>query len=163
MAAGVTRLRCGAAAFVAAVVCAGCDWPWRHDMADQPSPAAAAGPRSPAAGSTPVGTQGPFDRRLGESVANPLAGGQSDIAAGRALYALYCIPCHGPGGSGVNASVAKYFPRVGDLTSFEVQQHGDGWLYATITTGTDLMPAYGHELDPQERWSVVEFVRTLAR
>ena len=25
-----------------------CDWPWRHDMADQPSRPAAAGPRLPA-------------------------------------------------------------------------------------------------------------------
>ena len=37
MAARVTWLRRAAAAFVAAVVCTACDWPWRHDMADQPS------------------------------------------------------------------------------------------------------------------------------
>jgi S-disulfanyl-L-cysteine oxidoreductase SoxD len=163
MADRLTRRHYGAAALVAAALCTGCDWPWRHDMADQPSPPAAAGPRSPVSGSRPVGSEGPLDRRLSESIVNPLPGGQSDIATGRALYAMYCVPCHGPSGSGVNASVAKYFPRVGDLTSSELQQHGDGWLYATITTGTDLMPAYGHELDPQERWSVVEFVRTLAR
>jgi mono/diheme cytochrome c family protein len=58
--------------------------------------------------------------------------------------------------------VAKYFPRVGDLTSTDVQKHGDGWFYAIITVGTPTMPAYGHELDARERWQIVRFVRTLA-
>jgi mono/diheme cytochrome c family protein len=63
----------------------------------------------------------------------------------------------------VDGAVAKYFPRVGDLGSPDVQQHTDGWLYALITSGTPVMPAYGHELDSRERWQIVRFVRTLAR
>jgi mono/diheme cytochrome c family protein len=59
--------------------------------------------------------------------------------------------------------VAKYFPRVGDLTSSAVQQHGDGWLYGVVTAGVGAMPAYGHELGWRERWQVVQFVRTMSR
>ena len=76
---------------------------------------------------------------------------------------MYCNPCHGPTGSGFDSPVGKYFPRVADLSSMDVQRHGDGWVYATITNGTDLMPAYRHELDPRERWEVVAFIRTLGR
>ena len=76
---------------------------------------------------------------------------------------MYCVPCHGQSGSATDAVIAKYFSRVGDLTSDEVQKHADGWFYAIVTSGTATMPAYGHELDSRERWQIVRFVRTLAR
>jgi mono/diheme cytochrome c family protein len=161
------RLAARARAFaVAALACgssAGCDWPWLHDMARQPSPATLQGPRSPAEGVAPLGERGPTNPADGEVVANPLSSVEAAIASGRALYGEYCTPCHGISGSGRDGAVAKYFPRVGDLRSAAVQQHGDGWLYAVISVGTATMPAYGHELDTFERWQIVRFVRTLAQ
>lgn len=139
---------------LACAVSTACDWPWQHDMADQPSRPAAAGPRSPAPGSIPTAAQAPFDRGAGESVSNPLPPAAPD-GPGKALYEKYCLPCHG-------GPVAQYFPRMPELSSPDVQRHGDGWLYATITNGTALMPAYGHELDPAERWQIVRFVRRMA-
>ena len=147
---------------IVCVVCVGCDWPWRHDMSDQPSHAASQGPRSPADGATPRAKAGPDDPATGEAVTNPLASDRATIESGRALYNAYCVPCHGTSGSGRDAVVAQYFPRVGDLTSVEIHNHGDGWFYAIITNGTPTMPAYGHELDGRERWQIVRFVRTLA-
>jgi mono/diheme cytochrome c family protein len=131
-------------------------------MADQPSPSARQGPRPPAAGATPLAERGPIENAA-DDVANPLPPTPTVLANGRALYENYCVPCHGANGSASDAAVAKYFPRVGDLTSPEIQQHGDGWLYRTITNGTPAMPAYGHELDADERWKIVRYVRTLAR
>lgn len=143
-----------AAAVIACVLSAACDWPWRHDMADQPSRPPAAGPRSPAPGSIPTAAQGPFDRVAGETISNPLPA-DAPTAPGKALYEKYCVPCH-------DGPVGQYFPRMPQLGSPDVQRHGDGWIYATITNGTPLMPAYGHELDPTERWQIVRFVRRIA-
>jgi mono/diheme cytochrome c family protein len=158
MAAAVKR----ALALVACLMSVGCDWPWRHDMVDQPSPAASQGPRSPAPGAAPFGRLEPIDPAAGEAVVNPIPSDRSTIGTGKALYDGYCVPCHGASGSGRDGAVAKYFPRVGDLTSADLQKHGDGWFYAIITVGTPTMPAYGHELDARERWQIVRFVRTLA-
>jgi mono/diheme cytochrome c family protein len=105
---------------------------------------------------------GPVDAAA-EAFTNPLPADRATIGHGRALYEMYCIPCHGTDGAGTGGAVAKFFPRVGDLGSIDVQQHGDGWLYAIITNGTPMMPAYGHELDARERWQVARFVRTFAR
>jgi len=149
------RRRLAVAGLIACAMSAGCDWPWRHDMVDQPSPSAARGPRSPAVGSLPREARGPFDRTIGESVSNPLPS-DTAIATGQALHDKYCVPCH-------DGPLGKYFPRMPQLGSPDVQRHGDGWLYATITNGTALMPAYGHELDPLERWQIVLFVRRSAR
>jgi S-disulfanyl-L-cysteine oxidoreductase SoxD len=141
-------------ALATCVASAACDGPWRHDMFDQPSRHAAAGPRSPAYGSIPLEAKGPLDRESGESVRNPLPA-DGPVTKGRALYEIYCTPCH-------DGAVARFLPNVPPLGSHEVQRHGDGWLYATITNGTRVMPSYGHELDPAERWEIVRFVRTFA-
>jgi mono/diheme cytochrome c family protein len=132
-------------------------------MSDQPSPAFAQGPRSPVQGTWPLAAQGPIDPAGGDAVANPLPSDPTVIATGRALYAIYCVPCHGTSGSGSDGPVAAYFPRVGNLASPDTQKHGDGWLYAIITTGTETMPSYAHELNARERWQIVRFVRTLSR
>jgi mono/diheme cytochrome c family protein len=155
MATGVMGVRRGVAALLACAISAGCDWPWQHEMAEQPSPAAAAGPRSPAVASIPREARGPFERSSGESVTSPLAA-DGPVAKGEALYRIYCVPCH-------DGPVKQYFPKMPQLASPEVQQHGDGWLYATITNGTELMPAYGHELAPSERWEIVRYLRRMAQ
>ncbi|HWK12171.1 MAG TPA: cytochrome c [Vicinamibacterales bacterium] len=143
-----------AAVLLSSAVSAGCDWPWRHDMYNQPSPSPSAGPRDPAPGAIPLESRGPYDRLAGESVASPLpARGAGD---GRALHDIYCAPCD-------DGAVGRFFPRMPLLNSADVQRHGDGYLYATITNGTGLMPSYGHVLDPAERWQIVQFLRSMPR
>jgi mono/diheme cytochrome c family protein len=138
---------------------AGCDWPWKHDMADQQSLRTATSPRPPAAGTVPVSGELPIDRTVAERVLNNPIAGAGTTDSGRALYGSYCSPCHGVGGIG-NGPVARFFLPPGDLSSAAVQQHTDGWIYATITNGTARMPRQGTELSPQERWEIVNVVRS---
>ena len=37
----------------------------------------------------------------------------------------------------------------------------DGQLYATITNGVRLMPPYGAQLEVDDRWAVVAYVRAV--
>jgi mono/diheme cytochrome c family protein len=144
---------------IAACAVAGCgDWPWRHDMVNQPSKAVATEARAPAGEAMAVGSQIPMSREAAElQLRNPVAP-DAPSTAGRALYGTYCAPCHGLTGAG-DGTVSKYFGSIPDLTGSAVQQHGDGWLYATITNGTDKMPRYAYELTPAERWQIVHFLR----
>jgi mono/diheme cytochrome c family protein len=148
-----------AGSMLAACTMAGCgDWPWRHDMADQPSRPIATESRAPVGGTMPVGTELPVNRENAEKhLRNPLSPA-SPTAAGRALYDIYCVPCHGASGAG-DGPVSAYFGAMPDLTGPDVQKHGDAWLYATITDGTEHMPRYAHELTPDERWQIVHFLR----
>jgi mono/diheme cytochrome c family protein len=155
-----SRLRTGRAIVAAIAMAAlpGCDWPWKHDMVDQRSLQTATSPRPPAAGALPVDGELPVDRTAAErTLTNPIAGG-GGTESGRALYGGYCSPCHGVSGVG-DGPVARFFVPPGDLTSDAVQQHGDGWIYATITNGTAHMPRQGTELSPRERWELVNVVR----
>ena len=152
-----------AASSALAIVCmcalGGCDWPWKHDMVDQQSLQTSTSPRPPAAGTVPIGGELAIDRDVAErTLSNPLAKAGA-TQTGRALYQSYCFPCHGTGGVG-NGPVSRFFVPPGDLTSAAVQQHSDGWIYATITNGTVRMPRQGTELSPQERWEIVNVVRS---
>lgn len=156
-----TRVKTARSVAAAIGMCAllGCDWPWKHDMADQPSLQTATSPRPPAAGAVPIDGELPIDRAIAErTLSNPIAGAGA-TETGRVLYGSYCSPCHGVAGIG-NGPVARFFVPTGDLTSPAVQRHGDGWIYATITNGTLHMPRQGTELLPHERWEIVNVVRS---
>jgi len=143
------------------LVDAACDWPWRHDMADQPSPPAAAGPRSPAAGAVPIDGSLPLPADVAErQLQNPIPH-DAPMDSGRLLYSSYCAPCHGPSGRGDGPVAREFAPAMGDLAAPAVQGHGDGWFYAVIANGTEHMPRSAHELEPAERWQIVHFVRSL--
>jgi mono/diheme cytochrome c family protein len=132
-----------------AVVAAACgDWPWRHEMVNQPS-------RSMSATARPA-----VDGTIARSAQRPTVGRQASPPndAGRALYASYCVPCHGVAGEG-DGPVGRYFGTMRALTDSQVQQHDDSWLFDAITNGTDRMPRYSHELTLDERWRIVQFLR----
>jgi mono/diheme cytochrome c family protein len=137
---------------------AACDWPWKHDMVDQQSLQTTTSPRPPAAGSVPVHGGLIVDRETAEhELRNPRAGAPP-TATGRWLYRIYCAPCHGITGSG-DGPVAKFFVPPGDLAAATIQNHSDGWIYATIKNGTSRMPRQGTELSPIEQWEIVNVVR----
>ena len=155
----MARFAVAAGSLIAAAACTSCgDWPWRHDMVNQASRAFASDTRAAAADAMAVGSELPMSRELAElRLQNPFPP-DAPIDAGRTLYATYCSPCHGLAGNG-GTTVSQYFPTIPDLTGPEVQQHRDGWFYATITNGTDRMPRYVYELTPGERWQIVHFLR----
>lgn len=139
-------------------------WPWDHEMQRQASLATTVSPREPPPRALTTTGEVVMDRDAAERLLhNPF--GPSVAPQGRALYTMYCTPCHGVSGRG-DGPVPRHFAldaqvRVADLTSDAVQRHADGWLYATITAGTARMPALRFEVTPDERWKIVTFVREL--
>lgn len=94
---------------------------------------------------------------------NPFPATPQSIATGKALYTIYCAPCHGPGGKGDGPVSPKFIPPP-DLTHPSIQrERTDGYLQHVIGTGGAVMPAYGEALGPEERWHVVNFLRSIAQ
>lgn len=86
----------------------------------------------------------------------------SRVRAGRGPYGIHCVTCHGaPGveptaiGKGLNPTP----PDLGTVASF----WSDGELYWIVANGVKMtgMPAFRGELDDEELWSLVAFVRRL--
>ena len=94
---------------------------------------------------------------------NPVQATPQSIAAGKALFAIHCTPCHGPGGKGDGLVSPKFIPPP-DLTNASLQkQRTDGYFQHVIGTGGAVMPAYGEALSPEERWDVVNYLRSIAQ
>jgi cytochrome c5 len=107
------------------------------------------------------------DRVAADSLKNPIEVSASSIKKGKQLYTMYCSACHGMNGK-AEAPLSKLI-FAADLTSPRIQYDlSEGWIWGTITFGSAIMPAYGvvgeqgggsNDLNPEERWHVVNFVR----
>lgn len=94
---------------------------------------------------------------------NPLAGNTSVLKDAKVLYISYCSPCHGANGEGKGPAAAGLQIKPADHTSEKVQQQSDGALYWMISNGHTPMPAYQKTLTDNQRWELVNYIRTLAK
>jgi copper transport protein len=102
----------------------------------------------------------------GEStLPNPIPPNTASLAAGEALYRENCLPCHGPEGRGDGPAGLALNPRPVDLTIHTVPGvHTDGQLFEWITNGYpgSAMPAFRDLLTEEQRWRLVNYIRTLS-
>jgi mono/diheme cytochrome c family protein len=99
------------------------------------------------------------DKEAAAKLMNPIPATADSIGTGKQLFAIYCTPCHGVSGTGDGLVGEKLVLRPFDLTSPSVQQIPDGLIFGYITFGGAVMPIYGNDLSPTERWHVVNYVR----
>ena len=92
---------------------------------------------------------------------NPVASDDKSIAAGKTVYVGNCLACHGKTGKGDGPSAAGLEPHPGDLSSSKVQDQTDGELFWKVTVGRKPMPTYEKTLSEEQRWQVVNYLRTL--
>jgi len=92
---------------------------------------------------------------------NPLPMNPATIAAGKAIYAQQCSVCHGASGKGNGPAAPAFSVPVADLTSSKVQQQSDGALFWKIGEGHSPMPSFSSILPAQQRWEVVDYIRSL--
>ena len=92
------------------------------------------------------------------------------LARGQQRYDIHCATCHGLGGAGDGITHLRaekleqgtWTPPT-DLASVAVVERPHGHLYNSITNGIRNMPAYGHQIPPEDRWAIVAYVRALQR
>jgi mono/diheme cytochrome c family protein len=97
---------------------------------------------------------------------NPIPADAASLEAGRLLYQQDCLACHGSQGKGDGPAGLALNPHPADLTQHTVPGvHTDGQLYLWITNGYpgSAMPAFSKILTDEQRWHLVNFIRTLAR
>lgn len=98
----------------------------------------------------------------GQQLRNPLRRTRENLLRGKEQFRIYCGVCHGPEGQG-DGSIVPKFPRPPSLTSEKVANWPDGRIFHVITAGQNLMPSYAHQIEPEDRWAIVHFLRVLYR
>ncbi len=92
---------------------------------------------------------------------NPLPLASDSISKGRTAYLQYaCANCHGDDGR----SLVLLAGKPTDLTNPQVWVNGtsDGEIFRSIRDGVSAMPAFGKEIDDNDKlWNLVNFIRSL--
>jgi len=92
-------------------------------------------------------------------VKNPVPADARSIARGKEVYTQECLSCHGAKGKGDGDAAATLKKKPADLS--QTASDPDGELFWKITEGRRPMPRFGKRLSEEERWSVINYVRTL--
>ena len=98
---------------------------------------------------------------------NPVPADAKSLAQGKLLYVAGCMPCHGSTGKGDGPAAATLERKgvhvhPGILSDPKMWQQTDGAIFWKLTEGNTPMPAWAETLSEEQRWSVVNYVRTLA-
>lgn len=96
-----------------------------------------------------------------DTLTNPLKGNKDAIEKGQELYSQFCAVCHGVEGKGNGAGGYKIVPAPADHTSKKVQKQSDGAIFWKISTGRLPMSPYEKILSEEQRWQLVNYIRTL--
>ncbi|MFY0653161.1 MAG: cytochrome c [Cyclobacteriaceae bacterium] len=89
--------------------------------------------------------------------------GTDDDDIGKDLYMKHCKSCHGKEGYGDGTKANELETEMRDITLEEVQGQNDGELYYKSIIGREEMPNFEKKIrDEEDRWLVVNFMRSLA-
>jgi S-disulfanyl-L-cysteine oxidoreductase SoxD len=142
---------------------------WFATMRHQRSIKPYARPLPPVPGTVPVGgVEAMPSLATADRLVNPRTRTSESINRGRFVYETFCLVCHGESGRGdgpiSSASGGPYF-RVRSLVNDTIARRSDGYVYAVIVNGQmmgrGLMPVYGDKIRGDDRWDLVNYVRTL--
>lgn len=86
------------------------------------------------------------------------------LAKGKDLYNIYCGICHGEKGDGQGYIVrdgGKYPAQPANLVSDVFTNSSNGRFYHAIMYGLNVMGSYADKLSYEERWRVIQHIRSL--
>jgi mono/diheme cytochrome c family protein len=93
---------------------------------------------------------------------NPQPPTPESVRNGNYIYVNHCQSCHGTAGDGHGERAKSLSVQPSDLTGGgRVPHESDGMIFWRISEGHRPMPAYKHKLTDQERWDLVNYLRTL--
>ena len=97
----------------------------------------------------------------GLNLRNPLAVNDVNLKQGEELYGKFCVHCHGTAGQGDGAVGLKLPGAPPAYTSAAIMSLPEGKMFHSITYGKGLMGAHTTQLNKDERWKVIMYVRKL--
>jgi mono/diheme cytochrome c family protein len=101
---------------------------------------------------------------------NPYSGEAAAIAAGKTIFETNCATCHGPQGYGDGPTAASLNPKPANLSDRQMMKDlSDAYLFWRVSEGgmmvpfNSVMPPWKNTLTEEQRWQVVNYVRTLSQ
>jgi len=96
-----------------------------------------------------------------KKIKNTIKGNNESIKKGETIYKSLCVACHGITGKGDVPAMQNLNPKPADLTSKLTQEQTDGEIFWKLSEGKGLMASYKNILSENDRWNVINYLRTL--
>jgi hypothetical protein len=92
---------------------------------------------------------------------NPLPVTRGSVDMGRERYGYFCIMCHGAKADGDGTVGQSFSPLPTNLASPYVQKQSDGELFYKIYFGFRRHPALIYTVADNDRWLIINYIRSL--
>ena len=98
-----------------------------------------------------------------KKLTNPVPASEATLKAAKDLYGEYCEQCHGDTGKGDGPDSEMYKPKPADFTDAHMMSEmTDGEIFYKMTEGRRPMPSFKKKLTDEQRWMLVNYVKTFA-
>ena len=98
-----------------------------------------------------------------KSVPNPIPPTARALAQSETLFRLNCAGCHGENGDGNGPASVVLPTKAANFTDPNAMSTmSDGELFWKMSTGRAPMPAWNDLLTVEQRWELVNYIRTFA-
>ena len=97
---------------------------------------------------------------------NPLEVSEKSLVRGKEMYQVYCAICHGDHGKGDGRVVTREagsMLKPPSLHSAKTKGWADGRIYHVIMEGQNAMPSYAKQVEENDRWAIILYIRALQR
>lgn len=134
--------------------------------------------REPVAGTVAVGGLRQdshfFEGKVGDEWARTLPEqinvDEATMARGEERYNIFCAPCHSESGDGDGMVHRHAFAlqegtwvKPTNVSNEDIVKKPAGELFNTISNGIRNMPGYARQIQPEDRWAIVMYLRALQR
>jgi len=93
---------------------------------------------------------------------NPTPASKESLSRGKSTFEKSCATCHGLDGNGYGPAAQSFTTPVRPMSAWKgADASVDGYLFWFITNGRTDMPAWGVVLSEEERWDLVNYIKTL--
>jgi len=93
----------------------------------------------------------------------PLKLTEEGLKRGRERFDIYCSVCHGTVGDAQSIVVAKGFIPPPSFHQDRIRTMPDGQIFDAITNGVRNMPSYKNQIQVEDRWRIIQYLRALQR
>jgi len=99
-----------------------------------------------------------------KKIKNPVNADGKSISRGKELYKMNCAICHGEKGKGDGPKAVELVEKPANFSDKNMMHMmTDGEIFYKISKGKKPMPAWEDKLSENERWDLVNYIRTFAK
>ncbi|MGB7947917.1 MAG: cytochrome c, partial [Candidatus Binatia bacterium] len=85
----------------------------------------------------------------------------AEFKRGQERFNIFCSPCHDRVGTGQGMIVRRGYRAPPSFHIDRLRQTPAGYFFDVMTSGFGVMPDYAQQIQPEDRWAIVAYIRAL--